>query len=126
MSRVLVIEDHPHMRDLLRRQLEGDGYAVETAADGEEGLRLQAAQPADLVITDIFMPNVDGIETISRLRVEYPRTKSSRSRAAAGLCTARITSLPRERPARTPFFASRSSGSPCSTRCATSCSNVSP
>ncbi|MGQ0652192.1 MAG: response regulator transcription factor [Betaproteobacteria bacterium] len=48
---------------------------VETAADGDEGLRLQAARPADLVITDIFMPNRDGIETISRLRVEYPRTK---------------------------------------------------
>ena len=75
MPRVLVIEDHPHMRDLLRRQLEGDGYAVETAADGEEGMRLQAASPADLVITDIFMPNRDGIETISGLRVGYPRTK---------------------------------------------------
>jgi CheY-like chemotaxis protein len=75
MSRILVIEDHAHMRDLLRRQLEGDGYSVETAVDGEEGLRLQAAQPADLVITDIFMPNLDGIEAISRLRVEHPRTK---------------------------------------------------
>jgi len=75
MFRVLVIEDHRQMRDPLRRQLEGEGYAVETAEDGDEGLRLQAAQPADLVITDIFMPNRDGIETISRLRVEYPGTK---------------------------------------------------
>jgi CheY-like chemotaxis protein len=75
MFRVLVIEDHVHMRDLLRRQLEGDGYAVETAADGDEGLRLQAEHPVDLVITDIFMPNRDGLETISRLREDYPRTK---------------------------------------------------
>jgi CheY-like chemotaxis protein len=75
MFRVLVIEDHRHMRDLLRRQLEGEGYAVETAADGDEGMKLQAAQPADVVITDIFMPNQDGIETITRLRLEYPATK---------------------------------------------------
>jgi CheY-like chemotaxis protein len=75
MVRVLVIEDHPQMRDLLRRQLEREGYAVDTAADGEEGLRLQAARPADLVITDIFMPNLDGIETICRLHTDYPATK---------------------------------------------------
>jgi len=75
MPRILVIDDNRDMRDLLRVVLERDGYAVEVAADGEEGLRAQSARPADVVITDIFMPNRDGLETIARLRAEHPRAK---------------------------------------------------
>lgn len=75
MPRILVIDDNRDMRDLLRAVLEGDGYAVEVAVDGEEGLRAQSARPADVVITDIFMPNRDGLETIARLRAEYPHVK---------------------------------------------------
>lgn len=75
MPRVLVIDDNDDTRDILRVVLEGAGYAVEVAADGDEGLRAQHARPADVVITDIFMPNRDGLETISRLRAEHPRVK---------------------------------------------------
>ncbi len=75
MPRVLVIDDNRDMRDLLRVVLERDGYAVDVAADGEEGLQIQNARPADVVITDIFMPNRDGLETIGRLRAEHPRAK---------------------------------------------------
>jgi DNA-binding response OmpR family regulator len=63
------------MRDLLRVVLEREGYAVDVAADGEEGLRLQSDRPADVVITDIFMPNRDGLETVGQLRAQHPRVK---------------------------------------------------
>ena len=75
MVRVLVIDDNPDMRDATRDILEGAGYAVDLASDGALGLVLQRARPADIVITDIFMPNQDGIETIARLRSEFPRVK---------------------------------------------------
>lgn len=75
MLRILVIDDNQDMRELMQVILQGAGYAVELAADGEAGLRAQRLRPADLVITDIFMPNQDGIETIARLRDEYPGVK---------------------------------------------------
>ena len=75
MVRVLVIDDNQDVRDLIQFILEGAGYSVELAADGEAGLRSHRARPADVVITDIFMPNQDGLETIARLREEYPRVR---------------------------------------------------
>ena len=75
MVRVLVIDDNQDMRELMQVILQGAGYAVELAADGEAGLLAQSLRPADVVITDIFMPNQDGIETIARLREEYPGVK---------------------------------------------------
>ena len=75
MSRILVIDDNADIRRLLQGILESAGYAVDLAADGALGLVLQRARPADVVITDIFMPNQDGLETIARLRGEFPRVK---------------------------------------------------
>ena len=75
MFRVLVIDDNQDMRELMQVVLEGAGYAVDLAGDGDEGFAAQRARPVDLVITDIFMPNQDGIETIARLRTEYPALK---------------------------------------------------
>jgi len=75
MVRVLVIDDNQDVRDLIQFILEGAGYSVELAPDGEAGLRSQRARPADVVITDLFMPNQDGLETIARLREEYPRVR---------------------------------------------------
>jgi CheY-like chemotaxis protein len=75
MTRVLVIDDDAELRDALRSILEGAGYSVDLAADGELGMILQRARPADIVITDIFMPNQDGIETVSRLRSEFPEAR---------------------------------------------------
>lgn len=72
MLRVLVIDDNQDVRELIQFILEGAGYSVELAPDGAAGLRSQRARPADVVITDIFMPNQDGLETIARLREEYP------------------------------------------------------
>ena len=71
-TRVLVIDDNPDIRDTLRWLLEGEGYIVAVAANGLEGLRLQRKEPADIVVTDIFMPEQDGIETLWKFRDEFP------------------------------------------------------
>jgi DNA-binding response OmpR family regulator len=74
-KRVLVIDDNPDMRRTMQLLLESEGFAVSVAADGEEALRLQRRLPAAVVITDIFMPGKEGIETIFELRKEFPQTK---------------------------------------------------
>lgn len=67
-SSVLVIEDDAITRTTIASVLEDLGYQVFTAENGRAGLDLYAAEPADLVITDIYMPEKDGIETIMSLR----------------------------------------------------------
>jgi CheY-like chemotaxis protein len=74
-SRVLVIDDSPEIREVLRDTLELQGYDVVLATDGAEGLWLHRQRPADLVITDIFMPEKDGIEIILELAKEFPAVK---------------------------------------------------
>jgi len=71
----LIIDDEPAVRKTLRTYLERAGYQVAEAGDGRTGLRLHAAAPADVIITDIFMPDFDGIETIRELRRVAPRVK---------------------------------------------------
>ena len=73
MSRILVIDDDPDIREVLGWSLKSAGYEVALAAEGREGLNAYGAQPADLVITDIYMPNQDGLETIHELDQRYPR-----------------------------------------------------
>jgi CheY-like chemotaxis protein len=75
MRRVLVIDDHLEIRELLRDTLEGAGYEVAVAANGREGLEIHRREPADLVITDIFMPEQEGLETIEALRRQSPCPK---------------------------------------------------
>jgi len=74
-KRVLVIDDNPDMRRTMQALLESEGFAVSVAADGEEALRLQRELPAAVVITDIYMPGKEGIETIYELRKHFPQTK---------------------------------------------------
>ena len=73
MCRVLVIDDNPDIRNTLQWLLESEGYTVSVAANGLEGLKLQRSRPADIVVTDIFMPEQDGIETLWKFREEYPQ-----------------------------------------------------
>ncbi len=75
MARVLVIEDDDEMRNLLEKALKTAGHEVTSAADGHEGLKSFRAAEADVVITDLFMPNQDGIETMINLRREFPGVK---------------------------------------------------
>jgi DNA-binding response OmpR family regulator len=72
---VLVIDDDPALRDVIRRALERDGHRVITAHEGEEGLRAYRSEPCDIVVTDLFMPGKDGIETIQELRLEFPEAR---------------------------------------------------
>ncbi|MBW1997483.1 MAG: response regulator [Deltaproteobacteria bacterium] len=75
MSHILVIEDDPKIRKVLRRLIERAGHDVEEASDGLEGLKSYRKKPADLVITDIIMPRKEGLETILDLRREFPEVK---------------------------------------------------
>jgi len=75
MARILLIDDDDQVRGAIRRILERAGYTVVDAPDGEAGIRAQREQPADVIITDIFMPQQDGIETIRQLRREFPGGK---------------------------------------------------
>ncbi len=67
-KRILVIDDEPSALDLLQRILEGEGYAVEVASNGLEGVELFRLRPCDLVISDMVMPVKDGLQTILELR----------------------------------------------------------
>jgi two-component system, chemotaxis family, sensor kinase CheA len=69
---VMVVDDALMVRELQRSILERGGYAVRTANDGAEALEMLAEQPADLVVTDLEMPNVDGFELIRGIRA-HPR-----------------------------------------------------
>jgi CheY-like chemotaxis protein len=72
MARILVIDDEPEMRVLLELILKSAGHEVVLAADGREGVERHCVSPADLVITDLFMPNQEGLETIHELRTRFP------------------------------------------------------
>jgi DNA-binding NtrC family response regulator len=71
-ARVLVVEDEPRMRELLQRALAGWGFEVAVARSGEEALRLTGADPADIVVLDLNLPGVDGLELLGRLRERTP------------------------------------------------------
>ncbi|MBI5441894.1 MAG: response regulator [Deltaproteobacteria bacterium] len=75
MARILIIDDEEPVRSMLRQMLEGAGYEVEEASDGDEGIRLFRSKPADLVVTDLLMPNKGGLVTISELRREHPAVR---------------------------------------------------
>ncbi len=69
-KRILVVDDEPQITRVLRTALSGSGYEVRTAEDGHAGLRSAREWQPDLVITDVSMPNMTGIELCAQLRVE--------------------------------------------------------
>ncbi|MCW2244362.1 response regulator transcription factor [Azospirillum canadense] len=73
MARILVIDDVPSVTALLRLLLEGRGHAVAEAHDGVAGLEAMEGAPFDLVVVDMMMPGIDGIELIKRLRRQSNR-----------------------------------------------------
>ena len=89
MARILVIDDDADVRAVILDTLESAGHEVILAGDGNQGLRLQRLHQAELVITDILMPEKEGIETIRELRHEFPKQKiiamSGGGRALASL-----------------------------------------
>jgi len=72
---ILVAEDDGDLRAWLREVLENEGYAVMEAANGREAMEIVRRANVDLCITDLAMPEQEGIETIRLLKEEYPKLK---------------------------------------------------
>ncbi len=75
MSRILVIDDNPNILDILAEMLTNAGYEVVEATNGKEGVRLFRQMHFDLVITDLLMPEKDGLEVVMELRKDFPEVK---------------------------------------------------
>jgi len=72
MARIMIVDDNPAILGLLRQILEEEGHTVDDAPDGHVALRHFAGDPADLVICDVYMPNMNGIEFVMRVREAFP------------------------------------------------------
>ena len=72
MASILVIDDDPAVRMTIKLLLERDGHTVTDASDGRAGIKTLNAGGIDLLIVDIFMPGMDGIETIREVRKHQP------------------------------------------------------
>jgi CheY-like chemotaxis protein len=75
MARILIIDDDKMVLNMLRQVLEGAQHTVVEASNGEVAMRLWREHSADLIITDILMPEKDGLEVIRELRRECPTVK---------------------------------------------------
>lgn len=73
--RVLVVDDNADLRETMRLMLQHIGFRCESAHDGQQALDVQRVRPAQILITDIFMPGTDGIETIEAFRRGWPDIK---------------------------------------------------
>ena len=72
MARILIADDDPHLREVVRYALSRDGHEVREAKDGAEALRLATAETPDLVVLDIVMPTMDGLEACREIRKKSP------------------------------------------------------
>lgn len=76
MARILLVDDDPELRNLYEELLLNAGYNVETAVDGETALAKMSAGGYDLVVLDIMMPKIDGLEVLRRLKTVNPPPKN--------------------------------------------------
>jgi YesN/AraC family two-component response regulator len=75
MAKILIIDDDPSILTMLTRMLEKTGYEVDIASNGKEGLEKIERCPPDLLVTDIVMPEKEGLELICHLRTKNPGLK---------------------------------------------------
>lgn len=75
MANILIIDDEEAVRRSARKILEIEGHTVSESSTGQEGLNFLTKQAFDLIITDIFMPEMDGLEVIKKLHQENPNLK---------------------------------------------------
>lgn len=73
MARILIIDDDDQLLRMLRKALELSGHDVVAAENGKDGMKLLRENPTDLIISDIVMPEMDGLEILMQLRREVPR-----------------------------------------------------
>jgi DNA-binding response OmpR family regulator len=71
-ARILLIDDEPGIRNFVSRGLRGEGFTVDLAADGDAGLKAALGPPYDLVILDLLLPDLGGIEVLGRLIRQHP------------------------------------------------------
>ena len=88
MTQILVVDDEEQIRDVLCRTMEHFGYTVDAASHGEEAIRKLSEHSYDLVISDILMPEKDGLEVIMFLKKQQPDVKVIAIGAPANLDTA--------------------------------------
>lgn len=74
-NKILVVDDEDALRTVLSAELEGEGYQVSTAADGDEAIKIIGTQQFHLILLDIKMPNVDGFEVLRFVKQHQPTTK---------------------------------------------------
>lgn len=74
-KKILIMDDDEQILSLLSRSMELAGFVAATAVNGREGQRLLEKQPFDLVITDLIMPEKEGMETISHIKKYFPAVK---------------------------------------------------
>ena len=67
-KRILIVDDEIEFAEMMKMRLESNGYAVDTAGNGEECLRKAAAEKPNLILLDVTMPVMDGFQTLSKLR----------------------------------------------------------
>ena len=72
MAKILIVEDEDELRNAVRRTLEFNGYEVVTVSEGSQAIKAIQDELPDLVLTDIFMPGMEGLETIRALSSSYP------------------------------------------------------
>jgi len=75
MASILVIDDEKLQRAILRKILEGAGHTVLDAQDGKRALEVYAESPTEVVISDMYMPEMDGLEFLVRVRETFPRAR---------------------------------------------------
>ncbi len=103
MARILVIDDDPTVREVLRKTIAGAGHEVIEAPGGQAGIDLYRRNPADLVITDLFMPEIDGLTVIEEIRKHDPSAKIISMTAGEGDDCALAKELGAERTFVKPF-----------------------
>lgn len=75
MYRILIIDDDMQIRKMLRLTLSAAGFEVSEAQDGKVAMKLMRQAPSELVVTDLIMPEKEGIETIIELKRDFPEVK---------------------------------------------------
>ena len=75
MAHVLIIDDEADIRYILETYLRNEGHTVDSAGDGKVGMRLAGLNHYDLVITDVVMPEMDGLEVITAIKRKFPDTR---------------------------------------------------
>src|SRR5580765_4875909 len=74
MPRILIVDDEPGIRQSLKGVFEDEGFSTDAVASGEDCLKRIGEKPYDLILLDIWLPGIDGLETLRRLREKAPET----------------------------------------------------